>query len=152
LSKWGDLAGILMYSVRAGTMLSFQKSAMGLIFNYRDVKARQGERFRQNAAAMSTDPEAARWCKRRSAIRRQLPSTKHNERGIDMSKLFSSMVAALFAITVVTPVAFAQDQKKEQVHKGTPEQGSVQKKEKAKKKDGSGKSAKADEKKAEAKK
>ena len=57
-----------------------------------------------------------------------------------MSKLLSTLVAALFAIAIASPGAFAQDQKKEQIHKGTPEQGTVQKKEHAKdkKKDGTG--------------
>lgn len=57
-----------------------------------------------------------------------------------MSKLLSTLVAALFAVATITPAAFAQDQKKEQVHKGTAEQGTVQKKEqqKAQKKDGTG--------------
>ena len=57
-----------------------------------------------------------------------------------MSKLLSTVVAALFAVAIATPTAFAQDQKKEQVHKGTPEQGTVQKKDqkKAQKKDSTG--------------
>ena len=57
-----------------------------------------------------------------------------------MSKLLTTLVACVFAAAALTPTAFAQDQKKEQVHKGTPEQGTVQKKEKtqAKKKDGTG--------------
>ena len=58
-----------------------------------------------------------------------------------MSKLLTTLVAGVFAAAALTPAAFAQDQKKEQVHKGTPEQGTVQKKEKAhaQKKDGTGK-------------
>jgi Ni/Co efflux regulator RcnB len=66
-----------------------------------------------------------------------------------MKKLMSTLVAAAFAATVLTPAAFAQDKKKEQAHKGTPEQGSVQKKDqkKAAKKDGSGKKKAAEPKK-----
>jgi len=61
-----------------------------------------------------------------------------------MSKLLTTLVAGVFAVATLTPAAFAQDQKKEQVHKGTSEQGTVQKKEKAqaKKKDGTGGDAK----------
>lgn len=57
-----------------------------------------------------------------------------------MSKVLSTLVAAIFATMTLSPAAFAQDQKKEQVHKGTAEQGTVQKKEqqKAQKKDGTG--------------
>jgi pentapeptide MXKDX repeat protein len=57
-----------------------------------------------------------------------------------MTKTISTLVAAVFAAMTLTPAAFAQDQKKEQVHKGTAEQGTVQKKEqqKAQKKDGTG--------------
>jgi pentapeptide MXKDX repeat protein len=60
-----------------------------------------------------------------------------------MSKLIATLLAGAFAAVTISPVALAQDQKKEQVHKGTPEQGTVQKKDqkKAKKKDGSGKKA-----------
>ena len=54
-----------------------------------------------------------------------------------MSRLLSFIVAAMFAAVTASP-ALAQvqqkDQKKEQVHKGTAEQGTVQKKEQQKKK------------------
>lgn len=50
-----------------------------------------------------------------------------------MSKLITTLLAAVFAAVTLSPVALAQDQKKDQkkaqVHKGTPEQGTVQKKE-----------------------
>jgi hypothetical protein len=71
-----------------------------------------------------------------------------------MSKLLATLVAALFAVATAAPTAFAQDQKKAQVHKGTPEQGTVQKKEqkKAQKKDGTGAAKKGDGKKAAASK
>ena len=54
-----------------------------------------------------------------------------------MSKKFlTAVLAAVFAVATVSPVAFAQaqkkDQEKAQVHKGTPEQGTVQKKEQTK--------------------
>lgn len=63
-----------------------------------------------------------------------------------MNKLIAVAVASVFAVSTLMPAAFAQEQKKEQVHKGTPEAGTVQKKEqkKAKKKDGSGAAKKAD--------
>lgn len=57
-----------------------------------------------------------------------------------MSKLITTAVAAIFAASVAGQ-ALAADQKKEQAHKGTPEAGSVQKQEKAQKKDGTGKAA-----------
>ena len=62
-----------------------------------------------------------------------------------MSKLLTAVLAAVFAVVTVSPVAFAQemkkDQKKAQVDKGTPMQGTVQKKDQTKTK------AKADTKK-----
>lgn len=63
-----------------------------------------------------------------------------------MNKLTAIATAMLFAASSVGSVAYAQDQKKEQVHKGTPEAGTVQKKEQKKdqKKDGSGAAKKAD--------
>ena len=65
-----------------------------------------------------------------------------------MNKLIASAVAALFAASTLASVAYAQsgEQKKEQIHKGTPEAGTVQKKEqkKAKKKDGSGAAKKSE--------
>ena len=65
-----------------------------------------------------------------------------------MNKLIASAVAAVFAASTLVPVVHAQpygEQKKEQVHKGTAEAGTVQKKEqkKAQKKDGSGAAKKA---------
>jgi hypothetical protein len=48
-----------------------------------------------------------------------------------MKKLLTAIVAGMFALTATAPV-IAQDKKKEQVHKGTPEQGTVQKKAQAK--------------------
>jgi hypothetical protein len=46
-----------------------------------------------------------------------------------MSKLLTAVLAAVFAVVTVSPVAFAQDQKKDQkkaqVDKGTPAQGTV---------------------------
>ena len=48
-----------------------------------------------------------------------------------MKKLLAAIVAGMFAFAVTSPV-IAQDQKKEQVHKGTPEQGTVQKKDQKK--------------------
>jgi Ni/Co efflux regulator RcnB len=63
-----------------------------------------------------------------------------------MSRLISTLLAGLFAAVVLSPVALAQDKKKEQAHKGTPEQGTVQKQDKVRKKDGSG-NKKAEEKK-----
>jgi hypothetical protein len=60
-----------------------------------------------------------------------------------MKRLLAAIVAGMFALAVTSPV-IAQDKKKEQVHKGTPEQGTVQKKDQkakkdqAKKKDASG--------------
>lgn len=65
-----------------------------------------------------------------------------------MIKLTSVALAAVFAAVTMSPAAFAQDQKKQQIHKGTPEQGTVQKKEhkQAKKKDGTGKAKAAPEK------
>lgn len=59
-----------------------------------------------------------------------------------MKQLLAAIVAGIFALTATTPL-LAQDKKKEQVHKGTAQQGSVQKKDQkakkdqAKKKDGS---------------
>jgi hypothetical protein len=77
------------------------------------------------------------------------PSSTYPYREETMSKIIATLVAAVFAVASVTPVAFAQDQKKDQkkaqVHKGTPEQGTMQKKEQAGKK-------KAEAKKAEEKK
>jgi hypothetical protein len=66
--------------------------------------------------------------------------------GETMNKLIATAVASVFAASSMIPLASAQDQKKEQVHKGAPEAGTVQKKEqqKAKKKDGSGAAKKAD--------
>lgn len=63
-----------------------------------------------------------------------------------MNKLITAAVAAAFAGAVMMPAAFAQDKKQEQIHKGTPEAGTVQKKEqqKAQKKDGTGVAKKAD--------
>jgi hypothetical protein len=57
-----------------------------------------------------------------------------------MNKLTTLAVAAAFAAMSVAPAAFSQDKKKEQIHKGTPEAGTVQKKaqQKVHKKDGSG--------------
>ncbi len=61
-----------------------------------------------------------------------------------MNKLLTTLFAAVFAAATLSSAAFAQDQKKAQVHEGTPEQGTVQKKErkqvhkKDQKKDGSG--------------
>ena len=57
-----------------------------------------------------------------------------------MQKLIAVLAAAVFASITISPLVFAQDQKKEQVHKGTPEAGTVQKKaqKKTQKKDGSG--------------
>ena len=57
-----------------------------------------------------------------------------------MNRAISLLGAAVYAVSLASPVAFAQDQKKAQVHKGTPEQGTVQKKEhqKSQKKDGTG--------------
>ena len=49
-----------------------------------------------------------------------------------MSKLLTAVLAAVFAMVTVSPVAFAQDQKKAQVDKGTPAQGTVQKKDQTK--------------------
>jgi hypothetical protein len=50
-----------------------------------------------------------------------------------MSKKFlTAVLAAVFAVVAASPVALAQAQKKEQVHKGTPEQGTVQKKDQTK--------------------
>ena len=62
-----------------------------------------------------------------------------------MSKLLAALMAAAFAFVSAAPLALAQDQKmdqkKEQVHKGTPEQGSVQKKEQQGKKKAEAKKA-----------
>jgi len=61
-----------------------------------------------------------------------------------MNKLLATLFAAVFAAATLSSAAFAQEQKKAQVHKGTPEQGTVQKKEKKQvhkkdqKKDGTG--------------
>jgi hypothetical protein len=62
-----------------------------------------------------------------------------------MQKLISTAIAVVFAASTLVTTAFAQDQKKEQVHKGTPEAGTVQKKDqkKAQKKDGTGAAGKA---------
>ena len=61
-----------------------------------------------------------------------------------MTRMAWMLVAAAFAATAATPVAFAQDQKKQQMHKGTPEQGTQQKKaqDKSQKKDATGGGAK----------
>ena len=48
-----------------------------------------------------------------------------------MKKLLAAIVAGMFALSATAPVV-AQEKKKEQVHKGTPEQGTVQKKGQAK--------------------
>ena len=63
-----------------------------------------------------------------------------------MNKLIATAVAAMFAASTSVAYAAQGDQKKEQIHKGTPEAGTVQKKEqkKAKKKDGSGMEKKAE--------
>lgn len=55
-----------------------------------------------------------------------------------MNKLLAVLVAAVFAMVSLAPLASAADKemKKEQVHKGTPEQGSVQKKDQKKVKQG----------------
>lgn len=62
-----------------------------------------------------------------------------------MKTLFAALTAVLFALGLMSPV-MAQDKKQEQVHKGTPEQGTVQKKDqkakKDQKKDGTGGKAK----------
>ena len=66
-----------------------------------------------------------------------------------MKRLFAYMLATVFAAMTAMPVSgLAQDQKKEQVHKGTPAQGTVQKQEhkKDRKKDGSGKTKAAEKK------
>jgi hypothetical protein len=66
-----------------------------------------------------------------------------------MKKVFAIALAGAFAASTLFPsFGLAQDQKKEQVHKGTPAQGTVQKKEhqKASKKDGTGKAKAADKK------
>lgn len=61
-----------------------------------------------------------------------------------MNRFLTVVFACLFAVSVASPV-LAQEKKQEQIHKGTPEQGSVQKQDKKKdqKKDGSGAKAKA---------
>jgi stringent starvation protein B len=75
-----------------------------------------------------------------------------------MSKLLTAVLAAVFAVVTVSPVAFAQDQKKDQkkaqVDKGTPAQGTVQKKDqtKAKQKTDTKKKTTTTKKKAEPKK
>jgi hypothetical protein len=64
-----------------------------------------------------------------------------------MKKLYALTLAGAFAaITALPSAVLAQDQKKQQVHKGTPAQGTVQKKEhkKDRKKDGAGSAAKKD--------
>ncbi|RPI43310.1 MAG: hypothetical protein EHM59_15725 [Betaproteobacteria bacterium] len=63
-----------------------------------------------------------------------------------MNKLIAAAVAAMFAASMSVAYAAQGEQKKEQIHKGTPEAGTVQKKEqqKAKKKDGSGAAKKAE--------
>ena len=76
---------------------------------------------------------------RLTALRRSESALPNSNlfKGTIMSKLLSILMAAVFAAVTVTP-ALAQvqqkDQKKEQVHKGTAEQGTVQKKEQQKKK------------------
>jgi hypothetical protein len=69
-----------------------------------------------------------------------------------MKRLLAAIVAGMFALAATSPV-IAQDKKKEQVHKGTPEQGTVQKKDQKKAKTESTKKApaKSTEKKAPAK-
>jgi hypothetical protein len=69
-----------------------------------------------------------------------------------MKRLLAAIVAGMFALAVTSPV-IAQDKKKEQVHKGTPEQGTVQKKDQKKAKTATTKKApaKSTEKKAPAK-
>jgi Ni/Co efflux regulator RcnB len=59
-----------------------------------------------------------------------------------MQKAISLLIAGIFAAVAAGPLALAQDRKKEQVHKGTPEQGTDQKKteKKDRKKDGTGSS------------
>jgi len=52
-----------------------------------------------------------------------------------MKKLLAAIVAGMFALAVTVPVIAQdqkKDQKKEQAHKGTPEQGTVQKKDQKK--------------------
>lgn len=74
-----------------------------------------------------------------------------------MKRLLAAIVAGMFALAVTAP-AIAQDKKKEQVHKGTPGQGTVQKKDQkakkdqAKKKDSSGEGKKTAKKTGDAKK
>jgi hypothetical protein len=48
-----------------------------------------------------------------------------------MKNLLAAIVAGMFALSATAPV-IAQEKKKEQVHKGTPEQGTMQKKDQAK--------------------
>jgi pentapeptide MXKDX repeat protein len=73
-----------------------------------------------------------------------------------MSKLLTAVLAAVFAVVTVSPVAFAQDQKKDQkkaqVDKGTPAQGTVQKKDQTKAKTDTKKKTTTTKKKAEPKK
>jgi stringent starvation protein B len=73
-----------------------------------------------------------------------------------MSKLLTAVLAAVFAVVTVSPVAFAQDQKKDQkkaqVDKGTPAQGTVQKKDQTKAKTDTKKKTTETKKKAEPKK
>ena len=49
-----------------------------------------------------------------------------------MDKVIALMTAVVFASMMLSPMVFAQDQKKEQIHKGTSEAGTVQKKEQKK--------------------
>jgi pentapeptide MXKDX repeat protein len=58
-----------------------------------------------------------------------------------MNRVAGFVTAVLFALAAAAPAAYAQDQKKAQVHKDTSKQGTVQKKDQKKqaKKDGSGK-------------
>ncbi len=64
-----------------------------------------------------------------------------------MKQLFAyALAATVVAFSAHPPGALAQDQKKEQVHKGTPAQGSVQEHKTSKKKDGTGKAKAADKK------
>ncbi len=62
-----------------------------------------------------------------------------------MNKLIAAAIAASFAFATASHAQYGE-QKKEQVHKGTPEAGTVQKKDQKqdKKKDGSGGAKKAD--------
>jgi hypothetical protein len=59
-----------------------------------------------------------------------------------MKRLIAVIAAGMFAVAVTSPVV-AQDQKKEQAHKGTPDQGMVQKKDQQKAKADTAKKAPA---------